>query len=68
MVKKIRPNAKAEFTNGNDGRDSHYYIQYSCPNCHKRICKDEMACDNCGTFFDWSKYARLHVEYSAVWE
>lgn len=68
MVEKIRPNAKAEWTDGNDGRDGHYYVEYSCPKCHRRIFTDEMACDNCGTFFDWSKHARLQVEYSAVWE
>ena len=55
MVEKFKPKASISFSEGNDGRDSHYYIIYQCPKCNKTIYefKGETACDNCGTFFDW---------------
>lgn len=55
-VKKIRPDTEVEYSFGNDGRDGHYYIKYSCPICHKSInhgYNSETACDECGTFYDW---------------
>ena len=65
---KIRPIAQAEFSDGIDGKDAHYYISYKCPTCYKDIRKDDVACTCCGTFFDWSKKARLKVHYIVEWE
>lgn len=58
MIEKKRPNAKIDFDFGNDGRDSKYYIQYTCPTCGRIIWygyRSETACDQCGTFYDWGE-------------
>lgn len=55
-IRKFRPNAEVEYSNGNDGRDGHYYIAFYCPNCGREInqgYKSETACNRCGTFYDW---------------
>lgn len=65
---KIRPNATAAYDYGEDGRDPHYHILYNCPNCNKRIREKDIACDKCGTFFDWSRKARIKIVHSVVWE
>lgn len=71
MVTKIRPYATAEWTDGNDGYDGHYYISYRCPTCHRvigRSYKSETACDECGTFYDWGdKEPRIVVTRSVEW-
>jgi hypothetical protein len=55
MVTKIKPKASIAFTEGMDGRDSHYYIIYHCPTCNRLISfyRSNDACDECGTFYDW---------------
>ena len=65
--KKVRPKAEATYSFGTDGRDEHYYISYSCPTCNRLIRENEIACDRCGTFFDWSKKAHLIVHYDVEW-
>ena len=67
MVEKIRPNATIEFSHGMDGKDAHYYIAYRCPNCHKRIGEGDIACEECGSFFDWSMTARMVVKREVEW-
>lgn len=66
-INKIRPDATAEYDYGVDGRDGHYIIKYSCPCCNKRINKNDIACTNCGQFFDWSMRAEIKVTNSVVW-
>lgn len=55
MNNTIRANASIKWTDGNDGRDGRYYIQYSCPKCGKTFYNEEMGCKNCNIFFDWTK-------------
>lgn len=52
MVEKIRAKASIEWSDGNDGRDGRYYVEYRCPGCNRKIPEGRMACDECGTFFD----------------
>lgn len=65
---KVRPRADQAYSSGNDGRDGHYYIKYSCPNCSKVINKYDIACEKCGTFFDWSEKAYIETQRSVRWE
>lgn len=65
---KVRPYAKQEYSWGNDGRDGHYYIKYSCPNCSKIINENDIACEKCGTFFDWSKKAHIETKQFVQWD
>ena len=67
MVDKIRPNASVAYSYGNDGRDDHYYVSYSCPKCGKRLVNYEIACDECGTFFDWTHTAHIEIRREIVW-
>lgn len=67
-IKKVRPHATVEFSNGIDGRDSFYYVHYTCPTCGKSIRENDIACDVCGTFFDWSKKAKIELVRTIVWE
>ena len=67
-VLKIRPEATEEYTYGNDGWDGHYYIKYSCPKCHKNLYEGEIACVNCGTFFDWSHKAVIKTKRYIEWD
>ena len=55
MIEKIRPVATVKWSDGNDGRDGRYYIEYRCPKCGKLIhgYHRDTACDECGTFYDW---------------
>ena len=69
-VKKIRPIAKVEFSEGIDGRDAHYYIAYSCPVCHRSIYGygGSDACDRCGTFYDWgTSEPRIKIKRTVEW-
>lgn len=66
-VRKIRPDAEVYWDNGADGRDGAYRIKYTCPVCGKKIYRDDIACDECGTFFDWSMKAEIVVTRSIVW-
>lgn len=68
MVEKIRPNASIQFSDGNDGRDYFYYIQYNCSKCGKRIKENDIACDTCGTFFNWEKKAKIEIVKTVKWE
>ena len=67
-LKKVRALAEERYSSGNDGRDGRWVIDYSCPNCRKPINKGEIACDRCGTFFDWSKTAHIRMIPEIVWE
>ena len=67
-LKKVRPLAEARYSSGIDGRESKWYIDYSCPNCGKKIVTDDIACDRCGTFFDWRKAAHIRMNPDIVWE
>lgn len=66
-VEKIKPNAEIKFSFGNDGRDGGNYIAYSCPKCGKHIRENDIACDECGSFFDWSKRAHIRVIREVEW-
>lgn len=59
---KVRPTAEIKFDFGCDGRDSHYYISYTCPKCKRIIYKSDKKCKDCDTVFDWSKKA--YIEYT----
>ncbi len=59
---KIRPNAEIKWDFGTDGRDSGYYIEYTCPNCKKRIFQSDYKCKGCNMPIDWSKKA--YIEYT----
>lgn len=67
-VTKVRPDAKVIYDYGCDGRDGHYDIDYSCPKCKKNILKKDIACQECGTFFDWSKKATIKIIPIIEWE
>ena len=67
-VTKIRPNVRIEWNNGNDGRDGRYEVFYYCPGCGRCISECLVACDQCGTFFDWSKRAEIRVTRSVEWK
>lgn len=66
-VNFVRPNASVGFTEGMDGWDAHYFVEYSCPTCNKNISEGVVACTKCGTFFDWSKHAKIVVSRSVEW-
>jgi hypothetical protein len=68
MVEKIKPNASIEYNYGNDGRDGCYYVDYCCPRCKKHLNVGEIACVNCGTFFDWSSKAHIEIKRVIVWD
>lgn len=65
-IVKVRPKAEARML------DSYYPprwdVDYSCPNCGKWIRERDIACDKCGTFFDWSKTAHIRMNPEIVWE
>ena len=65
---KLRPIAYLAYSSGNDGRDDHYYISYTCPKCDSVLMENDMACDKCGTFLDWSKKATIKIKREIVWE
>lgn len=67
-MNKILPNATVEFSYGQDGRDCYHYISYKCPICNRNIREKDIACTECGTFFDWSKSARIKTIRTVVWE
>lgn len=67
MVKKIKPRAEIKLSEGNDGWDFRYYVKYSCP-CGKGIQENDIACDECGTFFDWSQKATIEITRNIVWK
>lgn len=67
-IPKVRPSAEVCYSSGIDGRESKWYIDYSCPNCKQYIRKGDIACDRCGTFFDWSKTAHIRMNPEIVWE
>lgn len=67
-IKKVRPSAEKRYSHGNDGRDARWVIDYSCPNCGKPINKGDIACDRCGTLFDWEKTAHIRMNPEIVWE
>lgn len=67
MVTKIKPHADIVFNSGNDGRDCFYEVRYTCPSCRKIIREDDIACDKCGTFFDWSEKAHIKIERTIEW-
>ena len=50
-IEKVRPTARVELDDGNDGRDGKYIIAYYCPKCSRRIWSyaRDNACDQCGT-------------------
>lgn len=67
---KIRPQISAEYTDGIDGRDAHWYVEYSCPKCGRviRWYKSDTACDKCGTFYDWGEHPpKLITTVRAEW-
>lgn len=66
-VEKIRPDAEVRYDYGNDGRDGRYYISYCCPKCGRLLFKGDIACDRCGTFFDWSKTASIEIIRKVMW-
>lgn len=67
-IPKVRPSAEKRYSHGNDGRDARWVVDYSCPNCRKPINKGDIACDRCGTFFDWEKTAHIRMIPEIVWE
>lgn len=70
-IKKVRPEIKALRDYGEDGRDSHWYIQYKCPTCGRiiRNYRADTACDQCGTFYDWgNRPPKLVYSVTAQWD
>lgn len=67
-INKVRPSAEGRHSSGIDGRESKWYIDYSCPNCGKQIRTGDIACVRCLTFFDWSKKAHIRMNPEIVWE
>ena len=67
-ITKVRPSVEKRYSQGNDGRDAHWVVDYLCPTCKKSINKGDIACDRCGTFFDWEKTAHIRMIPEIVWE
>lgn len=81
MVEKVRPRCETGWTEGNDGRDAHSTFEFYCPTCGRHIFTTQTcwldlrmvyslptACDECGTFFDWSKSPRIKTTSWVEWE
>jgi predicted RNA-binding Zn-ribbon protein involved in translation (DUF1610 family) len=68
LITKVRPSAKKRYSHGNDGMDARWVVDYYCPNCGKPIKKADIACDRCGTFFNWNKEAHIRMIPEIVWE
>ena len=71
MIKKIRPLAELAKRSDEDGWSSWWGIDYFCPVCHRKIrdYKSDVACDQCGTFYDWgSKKPKILTKREIVWE
>lgn len=69
-IEKIRPDTSIKWSDGNDGRDGRYYIEYRCPTCSRRIgyYMSETACGECGTFYDWgSREPRIEITRHVEW-
>lgn len=64
---KVRPSARAVWSEGNDGWDARYKVGYMCPTCSNTINERDIACDECGTFFDWSKKAVVNLVPQIEW-
>ena len=56
-IEKIRPYTSVEHSEGIDGKDAYYYIEYRCPKCKNIIFgyRSSTACSSCGTFYDWGE-------------
>lgn len=67
-INKEKPKAGMRYSSGNDGRDAKWVVDYSCSKCGKPINKGDIACDRCGTFFDWGKTAHIRMNPEIVWE
>lgn len=67
-ITKVRPIAEKRYSSGCDGRVSQWIVDYYCPKCKKPINNGDIACDKCGTFFDWSKTAHIRMNPEIVWE
>lgn len=69
MSEGMRPNATIEWDCGNDGRDGHYYISYTCPHCTNRLWEEDHfdVCPICTARLDWSKKARIKVTQTIEW-
>lgn len=68
MMDKIKPKAQIVWNDGNDGRDAHYDIKYTCPKCGKWLREGVVGCDECGTFFDWTETAHIKMTPTIVWK
>lgn len=71
MIKKIRPLTELAKRSDSDGRSSWWDIDYFCPVCHRKIrdYKSDVACDECGTFYDWgSEKPKILTKREIVWE
>ena len=71
MIKKIRPMAKLAQRSDSDGWHSLWDIDYFCPVCHRKIrdYKSDVACDECGTFYDWrSSSPEVITKNELVWD
>lgn len=67
MVEKIRPAAVPVQRSDEDGHHIWWGVSYKCPKCGNGISEHEKACDNCGTFFDWTKTARVRLVPEVYW-
>ena len=69
MVEKIRPNAIIVTESNDDGWRTWKAVEYHCPTCNHKIrgYMKETACDQCGTFYDWSKEAKIETIYQIKW-
>lgn len=70
MIENTRPNAEVRFNQGIDGRDTYYHIVYSCPRCGRIIrgYQSDVACDVCGTFYDWgNREPKIKVSRTVEW-
>ena len=65
-IVKVKP--KAEARRNDWAFPARWDVDYSCPKCGKWIRERDIACDKCGTFFDWSKTAHIRMNPEIVWE
>lgn len=72
MINKIRPHAYIREHYGEDGREPRQtQIVYRCPVCNRYIgltWKKDVACDECGTFYDWgNREPHIRVTETIEW-
>ena len=65
---KIRPDAEIHEAHDEDGRNFWKEVRYRCPKCRKIISEEQIGCEECEIFFDWSEKAKIRTIRIIYWE